>query len=449
MVRIRIRACALTVFLFGVGSTAPAFAQTPPPVAPVDVKQVKDELERLRREFEVMRQAYDARLVALEAKLIQAGDTTGPSAVAAASSVPAAATVAPAVTPAQDPTPPPQPAAAPQSSKVFNPDMSVNGNFVGAAGKNPFATLPALQLTEVEAAFQAVVDPYARADFYLAASPEGLEVEEGFITFTTLPARLQLKVGKMRASFGKMNTLHTHALPSVDRPLVTANLVGGDEGFSDPGMSLSRLINNPLLFLEVTGEVYSGTSAVFQSTKRSQLAYVGRVHGYRDLNDAMNIDFGSSIAYGPATVDFNDPVPPGTAVQTTDLGKRLIGFDATFRYRPPERAIYRRLNIRTELIWSRQDMPTTPAQEAFGMYVSGEYQFARRWYVGARGDHSGRVLDGQAIDNGGAVFLTFWPTEFSQIRSEYRHVRFAGGERANEFLFQFNFSIGAHGAHVF
>ena len=34
----------------------------------------------------------------------------------------------------------------------------------------------------------------------------------------------------MRAQFGKVNTLHTHALPTVDRPLVTENLVGGEEG---------------------------------------------------------------------------------------------------------------------------------------------------------------------------------------------------------------------------
>jgi hypothetical protein len=482
MVRIRIRAFVVTALMSSVGWAAPAWAQGQGTVAPaipaqavpqrrpqvdatVDVQQVKDELNRLRREFDAMRQAYDARLAALEAKLTQAGDAsaTGPSTpestpIVTASALAALASARPtSAVPvaAQDPVPPqdpvaaPAPQAAPQSGKVFNPDMSVNGNFVGVAGKNPFATLPALQLTEVEAAFQAIVDPYARADFFLSASPEGLEVEEGYITFTTLPAHFQLKVGKMRAQFGKMNTLHTHGLPSVDRPLVTTNLVGGEEGISDPGMSVSRLINNPLLFLELTGEVYSGTSEVFQSTKRSQLLYVGRVHGYRDVNDAMNVDFGSSIAYGPATVNVNDPLPPGATVQTTDLNKRLVGFDATFRYRPPERAIYRRLNVRTEFIWSRQEMPTSPVQEAFGFYVSGEYQFARRWFLGARGDHSGRALDGQAVDNGGAVFLTFWPTEFSQIRSEYREIRFAGGERAHEFLFQFNFSIGAHGAHAF
>jgi hypothetical protein len=76
----------------------------------------------------------------------------------------------------------PAQAATVTSSKAFNPDISVNGNFVGAAGSNPFATFPALQLNEVEAAFRAIVDPYARADFYFAAGPEGVEVEEGIIT---------------------------------------------------------------------------------------------------------------------------------------------------------------------------------------------------------------------------------------------------------------------------
>ena len=100
--------------------------------------------------------------------------------------------------------------------------MSVVGNFVGAAGENPLSDQPSLVLSEVEAAFQAVVDPYARADFFLSATPEGLEVEEGYITFTALPAGMLLKAGKMRAQFGKVNTMHTHMLPWADRPLVFA-----------------------------------------------------------------------------------------------------------------------------------------------------------------------------------------------------------------------------------
>jgi hypothetical protein len=35
------------------------------------------------------------------------------------------------------------------------------------------------------------------------------------------------------------------------------------------------------------------------------------------------------------------------------------------------------------------------------------------------------------------------------VRGQYRRTRYAEAVTANEFLFQFLFSIGAHGAHVF
>jgi hypothetical protein len=268
-------------------------------------------------------------------------------------------------------------------------------------------------------------------------------VEEGYLTFTGLPGHLMLKVGKMRASFGKVNALHTHAMPTVDRPLVTENLVGGEDGLDDAGLSLSRLIPNSLLFLEVTGEVYRGGSSVFQSTQRSKLNYVGRVRAYRDLTEGANIDLGTSVAFGPT--DVGTPLASGDPV----LNRRLIGVDGTFHYRPLRRAIYHRVNLRSELVWSRQDLPLGLTADAFGYYGLAEYQFARRWYAGGRFDHSGRALDGTLHDNGGSFFLTYWPSEFSQIRTQVRRTNYAGGVVANEFLFQFNFAIGAHGAHVF
>lgn len=352
-----------------------------------------------------------------------------------------------------DPPPPPPPPQAPPvglSSKVFNPDISVIGNFVGVAGKNPMSTEPSLSLSEVEVAFQAVVDAYARADFFVAVSPEGAEVEEGFITFTALPANLLLKAGKMRAQFGKLNTLHTHRLPSVDRALVTDNLLGGEEGLSDAGLSLAYLANNPALFLEFIGEVYRGESEVYQTSRRGRLNYVGRVRAYRDLTEDKNLDGGVSFSWGPTDATESTEGTEGTeTTEVTELGKRLIGVDLTFRYRPLARAIYRRLNLRTELIWSEQERIADTPVKSFGYYAMGEYQFARRWYIGARADRSGRPLDGESVDTGGSVFLTFWPTEFSQIRGQYRRINYAEGGAGNEVLFQFNFSIGAHGAHVF
>jgi hypothetical protein len=184
---------------------------------------------------------------------------------------------------------------------------------------------------------------------------------------------------------------------------------------------------------------------VFQTPARSKLNYVGHLRAYRDLTEATNLDLGASFAYGPTDVGQG-------LVDDADLNpltKRLVGIDATFRYRPLRRAIYQRLNVRTELIWSRQNLPAGTSTTAFGFYGVGEYQFARRWYAGARVDRSGRALDPSLVDTGGAAFVTFWPTEFSQIRGQYRRINYAEGVRGNEVFVQLNFAIGAHGAHVF
>ena len=399
----------------------PAAAQSQP-----DAKTLQDQIDQLKKEF-------GERIAALEAKLAEAQ--------ASAPTAPPPTPVAPA------PVDTSASQAAVANAKVFNPDMSVIGNFVAVAGKNPNSDQPTFDLSEVEAAFQAVVDPYARADFFLSASSEGLEVEEGFVTLNTLPAGLLMKVGKMRAEFGKVNRMHTHTLPWADRPLVSQNLVGGEEGISMPGISLSKLIQNSALFLEATGEAYYGFSDVFSSDpeRKSKLTYVGRLRGYRDITEGTNIDVGGSYAFGPSSYTLDAmPDQPQNGAST-----ELIGFDATFRYRPLRRAIYRRFQARTEMVWSRPRDNAFSSERAFGLYGSGEYQFARRWFAGARYDRSAQPLDPNSIDTGGSFYLTFWPSEFNQIRGQYRRTNYGDGVKANEFLFQMNFAIGAHAAHVF
>jgi len=113
---------------------------------------------------------------------------------------------------------------------LLNPGISVIGNFLGTVGRNPVRPVSTLEMHETEIAFQAIVDPFARADFFVSLTPEGIELEEGYLTFTALPAGLVAKVGKMRAAFGKVNALHNDGLPWVDRPLVTENLAAGEEG---------------------------------------------------------------------------------------------------------------------------------------------------------------------------------------------------------------------------
>jgi len=416
------RAVFAVVLAVSLSASGAAYAQAAPPGGQ-SLREAQAEVERLKQELAAMREQYDARLAALEAQL-------------------AALATAAAAAP-REPSPAPVLAAPAAGGKVFNPDIAVIGNFLGAAGSNTASDQPTLGLDEVEASFQAVVDPYARGDVFLSVGPDGIEVEEGFVTFNTLPGGLLLKAGKMRAQFGKVNTMHTHALSWTDRPLVTGNLVGGDEGISESGLSVSRLVPNRFLFLEATGEAYYGTSDVFQSRERSQLAYVGRLRGYRDLTEGSNLDLGGSFAYGPSA---QDPLLPAPAL---DVSTRLIGFDATFRYRPLRRAIYRRFLGRSEFVWSQPREGGVGGKTAFGFYTSADYQFARRWYAGARYDRSARALDSSMIDTGGSFYLTFWPSEFSQVRGQYRRTNYGDGVDAHEFLFQFLFSIGAHGAHVF
>jgi hypothetical protein len=352
-----------------------------------------------------------------------------------------AAIQAPPPSPAAVPVPPPEPASpvgggtAAASSKVFNPDMAVIGNFLGVAGKNPVDPSKAFEMRETEASFQAAVDPYARADFFLSFGESGVNLEEGFVTFTTLPGGLLVKAGKMRAAFGKVNTLHTHVLPWADRPLVTTNLVGGEEGISDAGFSVARLIPIRGLFMEATGQVFRGDSEnVFASRRPSDLSYVAHLRAYHDITENANIDAGVSYARGQSFF-VDDP-------------STLVGFDATYRWKPLQRAIYRSFVGRSEVIWNRAPQPLGPSTGS-GFYVSGDYQFARRWYAGARYDASDRATDLSLRDRGGSASLTFWPSEFSQVRGQYRRTVYAGDQVANELFFQLQFSIGAHGAHPF
>jgi len=333
--------------------------------------------------------------------------------------------------------------AGASAAKILNPDISVIGDFIGAAGGSSQQNLvsldpiPAFQMHESEIGLQAIIDPYARGDFFISFGEQGVNLEEGYITFTALPGNFVAKVGKMRSAFGKVNTMHNHVLPWVERPLVSNNLVGGEDGIDDAGFSIERILPAPKgIFLEATGQLFRGDSAdVFHSSQRSDVSTVLHLRGYRDLNESTNLDLGVSYARGH-----------------NDLGDNflthLYGVDATLRWKPLRRSIYHSFIGRSEFIWSdRQQFPTT--QHAFGYYASADYQLARRWFLGGRFDHSDRSRDSALTDKGGSVVLTYWPSEFSQLRGQYRFTRYANNIDANELFLQLIFSLGAHGAHPF
>jgi hypothetical protein len=329
------------------------------------------------------------------------------------------------------------------AAKALNPDISVIGDFIGALGGNSqqntvsLEPIPAFQMHESEIGLQAIIDPYSRGDFFISFGEQGVNLEEGYITFTALPGSFVAKVGKMRSVFGKVNTMHNHVLPWVERPIVTNNLVAGEDGIDDAGVSIERILPAPKgIFLEATGQVFRGDSGdVFHSSQRSDVSTVAHLRGYRDISESTNLDLGISYARG-----HND--------LGTNFLTHLYGVDATVRWKPLRRSIYHSFVGRSEFIWSdRQQLPTT--QKAFGYYASADYQFARRWFLGGRYDHSDRSRDSALTDKGGSVVLTYWPSEFSQLRGQYRFTHYANNIDANELFVQLIFSLGAHGAHPF
>jgi hypothetical protein len=132
----------------------------------------------------------------------------------------------------------------------------------------------------------------------------------------------------------------------------------------------------------------------------------------------------------------------------TGFRTQLFGADATLRWKPLRRAIYHNFLFRNEFVWSRREQLDS-TQRAFGFYTAADYRLTRRWTVGGRYDRSGQADVASQTDSGFSPVITYWPSEFSQIRGQYRFTHYADGRSGNDLLFQFLFVLGAHGAHPF
>ena len=429
-----VRALAL-IFTF---AAAPLFAQTPDEKIH-ELQTRLDELLKQANDIQTQLNTLKGNAPAqapAEEDLTKVGVVTAPPTKTATQTTAAAV---PSLTDVQ----PVNNAVNPGASKVFNPDTSVIGNFLSkAAGhRNPYefgsnAMRPAFQLDEAEVSFQAFVDPYLKGNFFLSLSPEGIEAEEAYAQAVNLPYDLTGKAGKFKAMFGKANTWHTHVRPWVDQPLVIHNFFG-DEGLNDRGVSVSKVINNPWnAFVEVTGEAFSGdVENVFERHSQNDLFYNGHLKVFRDISENSNIEVGTSLARG--------------ALAGADTGHNQFGgVDVTYRWKPLQRGLYRSLIARFEGVTNDR---SGFDRNLKGFYTSLDYQFAQRWFAGMRLDAADRPVGVDRFnDKGVSATLTFWPSEFSQVRGQLRHTRYGDANRAvNELLMQLQFAIGAHGAHSF
>jgi len=295
---------------------------------------------------------------------------------------------------------------------------------------------------EAEIALQSVVDPYARADFFLSIARDpgtgqfGLGLEEGYLTSLDLPAGLQVKIGKFRSTFGKINNIHPHALPFISLPNVYARFLG-EEGLNDEGISASWLIPNPLEFYqELTVEATRGPddSRGFLRSAKDHFLFVGHLKNFWDLTDDATFELGLSGAAGP-----ND------SALTTILG----GVDLTYKWKPLQFNTYQSFVVQAEALLSSKEVSPLQRVEAWGMYALATYQVGKRWFLTGRWDYANLPDDNQFVERAYSGTIGWYATEFQKMELECKSTTSNVNPTSNQIVFRSVFVIGAHGAHAY
>lgn len=404
--------------------TLPSFAQTPDE----RISQLEQKLDAL------LAQAEEIRLELQQLKPAAADDLTAVTLAPTTEPQPQQATAEPSLADVRTV----ENQVSPGAAKALNPDISVIGTFLGHAGDNELEERSPFALDEVELALETFIDPYAKGRFFIAVTPEEVDVEEGYAQFVTLPWGLTAKAGKTKATFGKVNTFHTHTNPWVDQPLMFTRFLG-DEGLADVGLSVSKTIPNSWnTFVEATGEVYSGeVEGAFGRASDNDLFYNAHLKAFRDLSENANVEVGTSWARGTL---------PAEEGGSAGGHNQLTGVDVTMRWKPLASASQSFIGRIEAIVNRRSDFD----RNLYGFYASGDYQLARRWFAGVRVDRADAFVDSERFtDRGASGTITFRPSEFSQLRGQLRRTKLGIGPSFNEFLVQLQFAIGAHGAHSF
>jgi hypothetical protein len=337
-------------------------------------------------------------------------------------------------------TNPPQVTPSTRSGLSFNPDIGVIGDFRGSYISRGNRNLD-FYLNETEVSLQATVDPYARADFFLSfgRNPEtgeyGVEVEEGYLTTLSLPARLQLKAGRFRSAIGRLNTVHPHALPFIDMPNAFVNYFG-EEGLKDEGLSLSWLLPTKAFYQELVFQVTSGysESPAFTRSDKNRLLYVSHLKNFFTLNDDNTLELGLTGISGP-----ND------SAGVSNMG----ALDITYKWKPVKLNTYHSLTWQSELYYNHANLSDNFSVNSFGLYSFLQYQLAKRWFLTGRYDYSQKPYDKTIKENAFSLTAGWYATEFSKLEFETKTTDDNIDKRFYQAWLRWIFVIGAHGAHQY
>jgi hypothetical protein len=319
------------------------------------------------------------------------------------------------------------------------PDISVVGDFQ-ASYKNISKRNFDAGINEAELSLQSVVDPYARADFFLTVGKDpvtgkyGLDLEEGYVTTLSLPAHLQLKAGKFKSAMGRINPVHPHALPFITLPAAYEKYFG--EGINDEGVSLSWLLPNNLFYQELVVQVTDGPIDNPSFSRSPGNTYLELIHikNFFDLSANTTLEFGLSGITGH---------------NQSDLRTNIAAIDLTYKWKPVQFNTYKSFTWQSEAWFSNANIPSDEVVNSFGLYSFINFQFSKRWFFTGMYSHSNAPYSASILENSYSTTVGWYATEFQKMEIEGEAITSNIENDKYQILFRWIFVIGTHGAHQY
>ncbi|HVM62950.1 MAG TPA: hypothetical protein VMV72_18965, partial [Verrucomicrobiae bacterium] len=274
----------------------------------------------------------------------------------------------------------------------------------------------------------------------------------------------ELKAGRFFGEFGKLEYIHDHELPFVNRPLAIDQYIGG-ESRSD-GLQLNWLlpVEQYVSWTVGVGDSFGGDSPPsdpggFRSI--DELNFWSRLSTYFDLTPDWQVETGVSGLFNPRTNDrggIDAQTGPG-GLPMTEHERRLGGLDFQLRYIPLRDNQFRSLTWGTELLYSDNrylaDPDGTPGNGdefsrsvgSFGMYSYLTWKFHRQWSAGFLFDYVQNAANEHDVTYAYSPYVTWALSHWNQLRLQYTHTEpnAASGLKIDDAVYmQWAWIIGAH-----
>lgn len=342
---------------------------------------------------------------------------------------------------------------------TLNPDFSLVGDIRAFTHSNPGRPTEKGEFNLENPAMEFVVagylNPYARADAVIAWEGEdNASIEELYATILRgLPLGLNLRAGKYRLEFGRINPVHPHAYSFIHQPLPHEMFFGG-EGLNDMAIRASMAIPTGSLYTELMGAVLKGDAFAGEETEDSE-APEATLKSYALLQDEETRIkpgfFGRITSSGAVTEHAELAVGASIVTSEYDREERLratiFGFDFKYKWKPDRNSS---IAVEGEFLNSHRETFDGRSSKSSGVYAYVDYRFRQKYNLGCMYEFSPEPADNQFHVSRFTGFVGFAPIEETTL------IRIAGDwtipKEDDSFwtaTLQFVFSLGPHQPHKF